>query len=450
MPSDLRPDLVIEGCTYLAATGPAGARFEGPVTIAVRDGTIASIAPSTGAPPDAGEVIDGSGLVAMPGFINGHTHAAMTMLRGAAEDVTVDEWFNDRIWPMEVNLTERDVYIGTLLAAAEMIESGVTTFVDHYFYMDAAARAVAESGLRANLGSAFFSSQGPGAVEASVAFAEAHHDTAGGRITTSVAPHATYTCNDADLRAAADHARRLGIKVHVHAAETIEQTESSIAQRGITPIQVLAETGVLDAGAIIAHGKGVIESDYPLLVEHRDRVGIPHSAKGYLKTGTNRLTPIRDLLGLGVAVGLGTDGPASHNTLDILESLRFLVISQKFVTHDATWMDRGTALELAGPLSAKAIGMGDQIGALQAGYRADIVLFDLGGAHCQPVHDIAAAILYSARASDVRTTIVDGKVLMRDRVLTTIDRAALIAEVAERAGTITDRSHGRSIQTYDP
>lgn len=446
----LLADLAITGCTYLAHTGFGEATFEGPVTIEVTGGMITAITAAGEPPPNAVDVIDATGLIALPGLINGHTHAAMTMLRGVAEDVTVDEWFNDMVWPMEVNLVERDVYIGTMLAAAEMIESGVTTFVDHYFYMEQAARAVAESGLRANLGSAFFSSQGPDAAEASAAFAEAYNGKENGRITTSLAPHATYTCNDDDLRAAADHARRLGVRVHVHAAETIEQTESSLAARGITPIEVLADTGVLDAGAIIAHGNGIVDGDLPLLVEHCDRVGIPHSAKGYLKFGSNRLTPIRQLLAAGVPVGLATDGPCSHNTLDVLESLRVLALSQKFDMHDARWMDRHTALHLAGPLSAQTIGMGESIGALRPGYRADIILIDVGGVHCQPVHDLAAAILYSARATDVRTTIVDGKVLMRDRVLTTIDRDALIAEVAERARTITDRAHGRSIQTYAP
>ena len=395
-------------------------------------------------------MVDGRGLVAFPGFVNGHTHAAMSLLRGVAEDVTVDEWFNDIVWPMEINLTARDVYLGTLLAAAEMIESGVTMFADHYFYMDDAARAVEQAGLRANLGAAFFSSQGPEAVERSADFARRHHRTAGGRITTSLAPHATYTCDDADLRRAAEFAAEIGVRVHVHAAETIEQTESSLAKRGVTPIEVLDHTGILDVGAIIAHGKGIVERDIPLLAARADRVGIAHSAKGYLKTATSRLTPIRELLDAGVAVGLGTDGPASHNTLDLLESLRFMVISQKFVTHDPHWMDLGTALNVAGPMSARVVGMGDELGVLAVGRKADIILVDLSGTHCQPIHNTAAAFVYSARASDVRTTICDGAVLMRDRQLLTIDRAALLAEVAERARTITDRSHGRTLQTYDP
>ena len=186
--------------------------FAAATTIEITDGAITWIGPSTDVRPAAREVIDADGLVAMPGLINTHCHAAMTFLRGVAEDVPIANWFNDYIWPMEVNVGGRDVYVGTMVAAAEMIESGITSFADHYFFMDEAARAVDESGMRANLGSAFFSSQGDEGLAQSVEFAETWHGRAGGRITTSIAPHAPYTCNDDDLRGAADAARRLGVQ----------------------------------------------------------------------------------------------------------------------------------------------------------------------------------------------------------------------------------------------
>jgi cytosine/adenosine deaminase-related metal-dependent hydrolase len=414
--------------------------------IHVVDGVITAIGP-TSAQSLTGDV-DAAGLMAMPGFINSHTHAAMTLLRGAVEDVAVESWFNDHIWPIEVNVTADDVQLGTELACAEMIQAGVTSFADHYFHADRAAAAVVNSGLRANLGMTFFSSQGPAGLETSTSFAADWNGMSGGRITTSLAPHATYTCDDADLTAAADAARSLGVRVHLHAAETIEQTESSVATRGITPIQVLADTGVLDAGVLIAHGCGIVPDDLALLAPFADRIGVAHCPKTYMKLATNPLTPIDELRSAGIAVGLGTDGPASCNSIDLFENMRLTALVQKFIHRDATRHGVSQALVMAGPESARAIG--SSAGRLAVGAPADIILVDLSGLHCQPLHDPLAALVYSARASDVRTTIVDGIPLMVNRELLTVDAAELSARVTARAPQLLDHDPTQSIQTYAP
>jgi 5-methylthioadenosine/S-adenosylhomocysteine deaminase len=443
-------DLAIVNCTALLAVTGDRATFAPGTTLEVTGGKFTRIDQNPAHPPRAREVIDAHGMVAMPGLINTHCHAAMTFLRGAAEDVSVAHWFNDYIWPMEVNVGERDVYLGTLVAAAEMIECGVTTFADHYFFMDQAAQAVMDTGMRANLGSAFFSSQGPDAgLGQSVAFAEKWHGKADGRITTSLAPHAPYTVSDDDLRGAADAARRLGLRVHLHASEDIAQATASVSSRGISPIEVLEETGVLDAGTIIAHGNGIMPADIPLLASARDRVGVTHGPKGYLKFALGPLTPIPALRAAGVPVGYCTDGVASNNTMDIFESMRITAITQKQINDDATWFKNSMALEMAGSESAAVLGMRGQIGELGVGACADVILVDVSGFHCQPMHDLAAALVYSIQPSDVRTTIVDGRVLMRDRQLLTINRDALLAEFRERAREITDRTHGRTIQDYN-
>jgi 5-methylthioadenosine/S-adenosylhomocysteine deaminase len=349
---------------------------------------------------------------------------------------------------METNLTPALVRLGAELACAEMIAAGVTTFVDHYFAMDEVADVVVATGLRADLGSAFFGSDGPAGLEGSLDFALRRRGDGDGRITTSLAPHATYTVDDDLLTAAADAARAHGLRIHIHAAESMDQTRASLAQRGLTPIEVLERTGVLDAGVLIAHGTGIVDDDLPRLAAVADRVGVATSPKGYLKAAWST-TPIRALRDIGVPVGLATDGAAIHDTLDVWESLRLTALIQKDHEHDATWLTRHQALHHAGPQSAAVIGQAGRLGVLRAGARADVVLIDLQAAHLRPIHDHAAMLVHSVRASDVTTTVVDGRILYRDRQLTTIDLFAVLAEVDDRVGALLDRSHGDRIQTYD-
>ncbi|MFJ8904272.1 amidohydrolase [Streptomyces sp. NPDC102351] len=442
--------LIITGCTVLTHDDQERVGFRENAAVVVRDGAVAEVTDAGAvAGRAADEWIDARGQVALPGLINCHTHAPMVALRGLAEDLPTEEWFNDVVWPVESNLTERDVTLGARLACAEMIRAGVTCFADHYFGMDAVAPVVAESGMRALLGEAYFSSQGPGGRERSLEFALGHQGSADGRITTALAPHAPYTVDDADLAATAELASAHGLPVHLHAAENRDQTEASLARHGVTPVEVLSRTGVLDTDVLIAHGTGIVESDLPLLQRAEGRTAVATAPRGYLKFAWPTTTPVRALRDIGVPVGLATDGAASNNSLDVWESMALTSLIQKSVEGDPRWLTSRQALHHATLQSARAVGLDGIVGRIAPGHRADIVLVDLTGPHTQPVHDLAATLVHSARAADVRTTVVDGRILMRDRRLLTVDVPETVRELGERLPALTDRSHGRRIQRYD-
>ena len=448
--TDHPADLVITGCTVLVHDDQERIGFEEDAAIVVRGGVVDSVTRAADVRDlPAAERLDAHGQVALPGLVNCHTHAPMVALRGLAEDLPTEEWFNDVVWPVESNLTEKDVELGARLACAEMIRGGVTCFADHYFAMDAVAAVVAECGMRAHLGEAYFSSQGPEGREKSLEFALRHRGGAGGRITTALAPHAPYTVTDEDLAATAELARTHGLPVHIHAAENRGQAETSLARHGVTPIEVLHRTGLLDTDVLIAHGTGILDRDLPVLRGASGRTAVATAPRGYLKFAWPTTTPVRALRDIGVPVGLATDGAASNNSLDVWESMALTALIQKSTEGDPRWLTSRQALHHATLQSAEAVGLGGVVGSIAPGRRADLVLVDLTGPHTQPVHDLAATLVHSARSADVTTTIVDGRILMRDRELLTIDVPSVVRELGERMPALLDRSHGRRIQEYD-
>jgi 5-methylthioadenosine/S-adenosylhomocysteine deaminase len=443
-------DLIIHNCHALVATEETGPEIWHNQDIIIDGGKISAIQPADVARTgQAYEVIKACERLAMPGLINTHAHVPMVIFRGLAEDVSIERWFNEFMWPLENNLIEEDVYWGMLLGLVEMIEAGVTTVADHYFYMDQAARAVTEAGTRAALGWAVFGNRGYSVLDETAAFAERWRGQANGRITTWLAPHAPYTCDDAFLKAAVAHARRLGLGIHIHAAEEIGQTRASLEKRGVTPIKVLEETGILELPTLIAHGCGILPQDVQILKSYSDHVGVAHCPKTYLKLGMG-LTPIAALREAGVAIGLGTDGAVSNNTLDIFESLRLMALLQKHEAGDPEVMTIPEALDIAGRGSAAVVGLADKIGRLAPGYLADIILVDMGGAHCQPLHSLTASLVYNVRASDVQTVIVDGQVIMRDRQILTLDKTQIIREVNKSMARLAQRIPAQRIQVYNP
>ncbi|MFE9770114.1 amidohydrolase [Streptomyces sp. NPDC005931] len=443
-------DLIITGCTVLLHDDQERLGFAPDAAIVVRAGIVEEVTTAAEAEGRAAlERIDAGGQVAMPGLINCHTHAPMAALRGLAEDLPTEEWFNGVVWPVESNLTERDVELGAQLACAEMIRGGVTCFADHYFTMDAVASVVARCGMRALLGEAFFSSQGARGRERSLEFALRHRGAADGRITTALAPHAPYTVDDADLAATAALARAHGLPVHLHAAENRDQTDTSLARHGVTPIEVLERTGILDADVLIAHGTGILDRDLPVLARAGGRTAVATAPRGYLKFAWPTTTPVRALRDLGIPVGIATDGAASNNSLDLWESMALTSLVQKSAEGDPRWLTSRQALHHATLQSARAVGLGSSVGSIAPGRRADLILVDVTGPHTRPVHDLAATLVHSARSADVRTTVVDGRVLMRERELLTIDVPAVAEELEERLPALTRRGHGRRVQRYD-
>ncbi|GAA1125293.1 amidohydrolase [Kribbella jejuensis] len=441
------PRLMIRNVSVLVVPEQGECRVDDAQDVHVQDDLIVAITPTD--PSDqADEVIDGTGLLAMPGLVNSHTHSPMVMMRGAAEDLAIEDWFNQRIWPMEVNLTPERVRVGARLACAEMLLGGVTMFVDHYFHADQIAAAAIESGIRADLAPTFFSSMEKGteaALDATRALARLHP-----RITACLGPHATYTVNEDDLRRAAEVARDEGFRIHLHAAETDDQTQASLDKYGATPIQVLERTGVLDAGVLIAHGCGIRVTDLAILERYADRTAVASCPKVYLKLAMGEVTPIKGLQAAGVSVGVGTDGAAVHNTLDVWEAIRMVALTQKQRENDAEWMTISDTLRLATRGSAAAAGLTGKVGVLEVGHQADVALVDLSGPHNQPLHDPRAALVYSVRASDVVTVLVAGQIVVRDRRLTTMDLDEVVADARSLAHTLVDLSAGGAVQHYDP
>lgn len=396
----------------------------------------------------ADETIDARDHVALPGFFNAHSHAAMTLERGYAEDLDIVRWFNERIWRMESALTEEDVYWGTALAACEMIRSGTVGFSDLYFWMSQAARVVAESGMKALLGwgvfgSDFAAEMGSTTLELTENFVSEFQNSSNGRIKTILAPHSPYICSERFLVRAAASARKLGVGCHIHVSETRDQLEKSLQEHGKTPVRYLDDLGIFDNPSIAAHAIHITDEDIDILA--KKRASVVQCVKTHMKLamGTTR---VPDLQKAGVNVALGADGPASNNDMDMLEVTRLAALIQKHDRQDATLLPSTQVLKLATQNGARAMGFTNS-GVLKEGADADLILINMDRPHLVPRHDLAANIVHSARGSDVAYVIVDGKILMRRGELTTLDEEKIKREAEARALRMA-RSDLKQTQTY--
>ncbi|MDI1478098.1 amidohydrolase [Polyangium sp. y55x31] len=376
--------------------------------------------------------IDGTNHVAVPGFFNAHCHASMSLVRGYAEDLPLDRWFNERVWVAESALGPEEVRAGARLAACEMIRSGTVAFNDHYFYMDHVAEAVEASGMRASLTWCQF---GLGAgkevgadLEGALAFAERWHGKADGRIRAMLGPHSPYVCPPAFLREIAALAKEKGLGLHIHLAESDEQVSRSLATHGVTPTRLLEETGVLDVPAIAAHALYLSDDDVAILA--RRGTTVAYCPITYMKLAMGP-GDVPRLLRAGVNVALGTDGPASNNDMDMKEAVRFLPLLQKLARRDAEAIAGDASLRIATQAGARAMGF-SEAGVLEAGRAADLVLFDFDKPHLVPRHDLVANLVHAAKGSDVSHVFVAGKLLYENGTILTLDEEKIRAE-AERA-----------------
>ena len=400
--------------------------------IAVRGDTIVAVGPR--AELEARYLparrISAQGRLVMPGLINGHAHAAMTLLRGIADDVTLQDWLTNYIFPAEArNVTEPFVTAGTRLGVLEMMRDGITTYVDMYYFEDDVARVTKSAGMRAILGETLLDFPAPDnkTMPQALAYTEKYLRQWKGDplITAAVAPHSIYTASEQTLRSAAELARRYNAPIVIHVAETKKELDDSLAKNQATPVAYLDRIGLLGPDVIAAHCIWVNADDIRLLAaRHTGCVNNP-SSNMLLASG---VMPVGDLLAGGVAVGLGTDGPAgSNNDMDLMREMDLAAKLQKVTKMDPRALTAQQVVEMATIGGARAIHMDSEIGSLEAGKKADLIVLDLDAPHAVPLYALYGQIVYSLTASDVRTVVIGGRVVVQDRRALTLDQPSIIA-----------------------
>jgi len=392
----------------------------------------------------AARTISARGMLVLPGLVNTHTHAPMVLFRGIANDVSLMDWLQKYIFPAEARNVTRDfVEWGTALACLEMIRSGTTTFADMYYFEDDVAAATARAGMRAVLGETIIGAPSPDSKtpEEAIAYTERFIRRWKGHalISPAVSPHAPYTNSAETLRACKRLADRYGVRMTIHVSETRDEVKQIRERYGATPTQWLKEIGVLGPNVLFCHAVWLSDEDFAIIAEQQ--IGISHNPESnmMLASGT---APVARLLSMGITVGLGTDGAVSNNNLDMFEAMDFAGKLQKLANMDPTALSAVQVLEMATLGGARALGLEKEIGSLEPGKKADLILVDAEGARALPLYDPYAQIVYALKGSDVRTSLIDGKVVLeQDRVLT-LDEPAVKARAGEYQVKVA-RSLGR-------
>lgn len=396
-------------------------------SVTVEGNRIAEIGPAR----EADVQIDGRGKLLLPGLVNAHTHAAMTLFRGYADDMDLKEWLSSKIWPAEAKLTPDDVYWGTRLACLEMIRSGTTAFNDMYFHMDRAAQAVEESGIRAVLSEGFIDLGDPERAEdqfrkarASVRAIEA---LGSDRVAPAWGPHAMYTVSPDALQEMRRLADETGHRIHIHVSETAGEVEESIRMHGKTPVSHLEALGVLGPDVIAAHSVWLEASEIRTFASRG--VHVAHCPVSNMKLAVGRAMPLAAMQDAGLSLALGTDGPASNNTLDMFETMKVAALLHKFATGRATVATARDVLAMATVGGARALGLDG--GEIAVGKLADLVLVDLGRPRTTPAHDPVSNVVYAANGDSVDTVVCDGRVVMDGRRIP--GEAEVLANAAKAA-----------------
>ena len=377
---------------------------------------------------DADKIIDGSDKITMPGLVNTHSHIAMTLLRGVGDDQALQTWLNDYIWPREAKLNENLVYVGSKLAMAEMIKTGTTTFNDMYFYMEQTAKAVEESGMRSVLGYGMIdfgdSEKTKSELKSTENLIHSCHNTANGRIQVAVSPHAPYTCSEDILVKSKKLADKHDLKLHIHVSETEQEVKDLQNEKNLTPFEYLDKIGVLDSNTIAAHGVWTTPHEMEILKEKG--VSISHNPSSNMKLASG-IAPVNEYIKNNINVGIGTDGVSSNNNLDMFSEMKLAALLQKVNLLDPQVLPAQETFNMATKNGAKALGI--DAGIIEEGKLADIILVNTLTPHMSPVRNPLSNIIYSALGNDVDTVICDGKVLLENKNLTTINEKEVIEDV---------------------
>jgi 5-methylthioadenosine/S-adenosylhomocysteine deaminase len=403
-----------------------------PGVVAITNDEIVWVGPETSWPDqfEPWERLNMAGGLIMPGLINAHTHAAMTCFRGLADDLPLSVWLNEHIFPAERNINGELVYKGTLLACAEMILGGITTFCDMYLFEDQVAKAAHEASMRALVGEVLYDFPSPnyGPPEQGLAFTRDLIQTwqVDPLISVAVEPHAVYTCSPDLLYACRDIAEDFRVPMIIHLSESQDEVNQVKERYGLSPVDHLEKLELLSPRLIADHCVVLTEEEMDILAERGVRV--VHNNESNMKLA-NGVAPVAKLLERGVVVGLGTDGCASNNNLDMLAEMDSVAKLHKVYRMDPTIMDAKTVVRLATRGGARVLGLDEQIGSLEPGKKADLIGLDLDKPHLTPLYNIYSHVVYAASAADVTLNIINGRVVMRDGELLTLDVEKVMAEV---------------------
>ncbi|MDH3613325.1 MAG: amidohydrolase family protein [Gammaproteobacteria bacterium] len=432
-------DLIVAG-DYIVTMDEAATVHKGSA-IAIDDGVIIAIGPAAeiAAEYPAHETLDGKNRIVMPGLVNGHSHAAMTLLRGVADDLALMDWLNNYMFPAEVQFVDAEfVRIGTELACWEMIRGGTTTFVDMYYYPDTIAQVVDNCGMRALISATVIDQRSPDAESAADSIQKGsgyieRWQGKNSRITPIFGPHANYTLNAEQLAKTRQVAMQFDTPISIHVSESPFEVQYAKDTYGKTSIEMLDSIGFFDGPTIAAHV--VWPTDAEILILAERKVGVIHNPTSNMKIASG-ISPVADMLAAGVRVGLGTDGAASNNDLDMWEEMRLAAFLQKVEQMNPEVLPARTVLRMATSGGATAIGLGTEIGSLEVGKRADVIQVAFDDVHHVPTYDVVSHLVYVSDEQDVASVVVDGTVLMREGEILTVDTDRVTAEARALAAKI--------------